>query len=52
MFVLSVHYKTADAAFREKLALQPDEIGLLQEKLRSAGLEEAVYVSTCNRCEL
>ena len=52
MFVLSVHYKNAETAFREKLALQPEEIGRLQKTLRERGLEEAVYISTCNRCEL
>ncbi len=52
MFVLSIHYKKADTEFREKLALQPEEITQLQESLRDAGLEEAVYLHTCNRCEL
>ena len=52
MFVLSVHYKNTETAFREKLALQPEEIGRLQRTLRERGLEEAVYVCTCNRCEL
>ena len=52
MFVLSIHYKKADTEFREKLALQPEEIRQLQESLREAGLEEAVYLHTCNRCEL
>ena len=52
MFVLSVHYKNTETAFREKLALQPEDIGRLQKSLQERGLEEAVYVSTCNRCEL
>ena len=52
MFVLSVHYKNTETAFREKLALQPEDIGRLQKTLQERGLEEAVYVSTCNRCEL
>ena len=52
MFVVSIQYKHADTEFREKLALQPEEIRELQERLRKEGLEEAVYLHTCNRCEL
>ena len=52
IFVISTNYKNAKAVFREKMALTPCQAGRLQGACKEAGIEESVYLSTCNRCEL
>jgi len=53
IFVLGVNHKTAPIEVREKLALQPDQVGDLLNALKSfPGILEAVVLSTCNRFEI
>lgn len=52
MFVISVNHKSADAKIREKAALTPEKAAALLASCKENGISEAVYLSTCNRCEL
>lgn len=52
MFILSFNYKIADTKFREKLAFDDIMIEKFLESLKNSGIEECVYLSTCNRCEI
>ncbi len=50
--VVGVSHKTAPIQLREKLALPPERLGPLLERLTKSGLPEAVVLSTCNRFEV
>lgn len=52
MFVISLNYKKASADIRAKWALPAAMTEHLLGELRNAGITEAVYLWTCNRCEL
>ncbi len=52
MFVISLNYKKASAGVREKWAIPAAMSEQLLDRLRAGGITEAVYLSTCNRCEL
>ena len=53
LFVTGLSYKTAPVEVREKLAVRPALLPCLGCRLKlSAGLEEVVLVSTCNRVEV
>jgi glutamyl-tRNA reductase len=52
MFVLSLNFKKADQAFRECFAFDEKKTLRLLDILRENGINESVYLSTCNRCEL
>ena len=52
-FVTGLSYKTAPVAVREKLAVRPALLPCCGCRLKlSAGLEEVVLLSTCNRVEV
>ena len=50
--VIGMSHKTAPVEVRERFSLDEDSACLFMEKLRETGIEELVYVSTCNRVEL
>jgi glutamyl-tRNA reductase len=53
VFLLGISHRTSPVALREKLAVPSGEMETrLRELSESAGLEEALLVSTCNRVEL
>lgn len=52
MFVITVNYKIAPTSVREKYALSEEETRAFLEELKENGITEAVYLSTCNRCEV
>ncbi|MGA2786912.1 MAG: glutamyl-tRNA reductase [Verrucomicrobiota bacterium] len=53
VFVTGLSYKTAPVEVREKLAVRPSLLPCLGCRLKiSAGLEEVVLLSTCNRVEV
>ena len=52
MFVISLNYKRAKTEYREKLAFEDSNKLDFFQRLKSVGIEQSVYVSTCNRCEL
>ena len=53
LFVTGLSYRTAPVEVREKLAVRPSLLPCLGCRLKiSAGLDEVVLVSTCNRVEV
>ena len=53
VFVTGLSYKTAPVEVREKLAVRPSLLPCLGCRLKlSAGLDEVVLLSTCNRVEV
>lgn len=52
IFSISLNYTTAPSGLREQLAVPADAQEGLLFRLRQAGIEQSVYLSTCNRCEL
>ncbi|MCM1365177.1 MAG: glutamyl-tRNA reductase [Faecalibacterium sp.] len=52
MFAISLGYKTASVELRQKFAFDDEDILCLLADLHSIGINSAVYLSTCNRCEL
>jgi glutamyl-tRNA reductase len=51
--IIGVNHRTAPVEVREKLAFPESELPLALEKLRaSAGVDEALILSTCNRVEV
>ncbi|BAK47470.1 glutamyl-tRNA reductase [Clostridium sp. SY8519] len=52
MFVLSINYRIAGAEERQKFSLQEAEKERLYAGLKERGICQAVYLFTCNRCEL
>jgi len=52
LVLLGLSHKTAPVETRELLSLPQTQIPAFYERLMEAGVEEAVYVSTCNRVEI
>ena len=53
LFALGLNHKTAPVDVRERLAFSPDALPQALDALsRTAGVDEAVILSTCNRTEL
>ena len=52
MFAISISYKTADTVLRQRYAFAPERAADFLKDLWAAGICEAVYLNTCNRCEL
>lgn len=50
--VLGVSHKTAPVEFREKFSLSADLIQGFLHEARCSGVDEIVYLSTCNRVEI
>jgi glutamyl-tRNA reductase len=53
LYVLGLNHKTAPVDIRERVSFGPDiVVGALRSLLETAGVQEAVVVSTCNRTEI
>lgn len=52
LILLGLSHKTAPVETRELLSLPQSQIPAFYERLMEAGVDEAVYVSTCNRVEI
>lgn len=52
MFVLSLNYKSADLALREKFCFDDEKTKSFLYILKKNNIHECVYLSTCNRSEL
>ena len=52
LVLLGLSHKTAPVETRELLSLPQAQIPAFYERLIEAGVDEAVYVSTCNRVEI
>jgi glutamyl-tRNA reductase len=52
LLVIGTNHRTSPVMLRERFALVEARLPLLLEKLRDAGLGEAVLIATCDRLEL
>lgn len=52
LIVLGLSHKTAPVETRELFSLPGTQLAAFYERLSDAGVEESVYVSTCNRVEI
>ncbi len=52
LIVIGLSHKTAPVETRELFSLPPTQLPSFYERLSEAGVDEAVYVSTCNRVEI
>ncbi len=52
LVLLGLSHKTAPVETRELLSLPQSQISAFYERLIEAGVDEAVYVATCNRVEI
>lgn len=53
LFVFGINHQTAPVELREKVAFNPDQIGVALRRAREeAALEEVAILSTCNRTEI
>ncbi|MCM1115767.1 MAG: glutamyl-tRNA reductase [Clostridium sp.] len=52
MFALSINFKTANVSLRESVAFDDKKAAALLNILKANNIEECVYLSTCNRCEI
>jgi glutamyl-tRNA reductase len=52
LIVLGLSHKTAPVETRELFSLPESQLAAFYERLAEAGVEESVYVSTCNRVEI
>lgn len=52
LIMLGLSHKTAPVETRELLSLPTTQLSAFYERLSEAGVEESVYVSTCNRVEI
>ncbi len=52
MFVISLNHKKSKTEYRERLSFDDSQILELLNKLKAVGINQGVYVCTCNRCEL
>jgi glutamyl-tRNA reductase len=52
LLVIGTNHRTSPAELRERFALVEARLPVLSEKLRDAGLGEAVLIATCDRLEL
>lgn len=51
-FVVGANHRTCSGAVRDGLTAEEPEIPALLDRLRAAGLEQAVWLSTCDRVEV
>jgi glutamyl-tRNA reductase len=49
---VGVNHETGSLQVREKIAKKPDEVGRINAEIKALGFKEAVFVSTCSRCEV
>lgn len=52
MFAISINYKNVKTASRERYAFDTKTALLFLQRLQKDGIEEAVYLNTCNRAEV
>jgi len=52
LIVLGLSHKTAPVETRELFSLPNDQLSAFYERLSEAGVDESVYISTCNRVEI
>jgi glutamyl-tRNA reductase len=52
LLVIGTNHRSSPVALRERFALVETRLPLLLEKLRDAGIGEAVLIATCDRLEL
>ena len=52
LIILGLNHKTAPVETRELFSLPASQLSAFYERLSEAGVEESVYVSTCNRVEI
>jgi len=52
LIVLGLSHKTAPVETRELFSLPPSQLSDFYDRLSEAGVDESVYVSTCNRVEI
>jgi glutamyl-tRNA reductase len=52
LIILGLNHKTAPVETRELFSLPASQLSSFYERLSEEGVEEAVYVSTCNRVEI
>jgi len=52
IILLGINHRTAPVETREIFSLPADQIPSFYERLQETGVQEAVYVSTCNRVEI
>jgi glutamyl-tRNA reductase len=50
--VVGANHRSSAAATRDRLFVEPDRIPALLERLRDAGMSQAVLLSTCARVEV
>lgn len=52
LIVLGLSHKTAPVETRELFSLPASQLSAFYSRLSEAGVDESVYVSTCNRVEI
>jgi glutamyl-tRNA reductase len=52
ILLLGLSYKTAPLEIREKFTFDEHVLKKFHEKAKSVGIDEIVYLSTCNRVEI
>ncbi len=52
LVVVGANHRSAPIALREQLLVDDDEVAMVFEKLRAAGLDQALLMSTCDRVEI
>jgi glutamyl-tRNA reductase len=52
LIVLGLNHKTAPVETRELFSLPQTQLSAFYERLSEAGVDESVYISTCNRVEI
>ncbi len=52
VFLAGISHKTAPVELRERFSFDADRARLFMERAAARGIEEIVYVSTCNRVEV
>jgi glutamyl-tRNA reductase len=50
--MVGANHLSGGASLRERLFMEPAEIGLFMDQLRDAGIEQALVLSTCDRVEI
>ncbi len=52
IMLIGISHKTAPVEVRERFALAPDQLQDFTDRARDAGIQEIVYISTCNRVSI
>ncbi|MFP6742216.1 MAG: glutamyl-tRNA reductase [Alphaproteobacteria bacterium] len=52
LVVVGANHRSAPVALREQLMVGDDEVAMVFEKLRAAGFDQALLMSTCDRVEV